>query len=129
MREELSFPTSTAYINNTAFHAYNPEVAEALQALKDEDWQVRMAAAMAIEGIGARARLAIPTLIQTLERDEKADVRKAAAEALGSVGLATTEAISALVCALDDTSDYVRWAAAKALDVFTRQSVCGETNN
>ena len=129
MREELSLPTSAAYINNAAFYAHNPEVAEALQALKDEDWQVRMAAAVAIEGIGPRAKLAVPTLIQTLERDEKADVREAAAEALGSVGQATTEAISALVGALDDKSDYVRWAAAKALDAFTRQGVSEKISN
>ncbi|MFL7791955.1 MAG: HEAT repeat domain-containing protein [Anaerolineae bacterium] len=129
MREELSLPTTAAYINNTAFYAYNPEVAEALQALKDEDWQVRVAAAVAIEGIGPRAKLAVPTLIQTLERDEKADVREAAAEALGSVGQATKETISALVGALDDKSDYVRWAAAKALDAFTRQSISGKISN
>jgi HEAT repeat protein len=129
MREEFSLPTSTAYIKNIAFYAYNPEVAEALQALKDEDWQVRMAAATAIEGIGPRASLAIPSLIQTLEEDEREDVRQAAAVALGGVGLATKEAISALVRALDDRSDYVRWAAAKALDAFTRQSVSRETCN
>jgi HEAT repeat protein len=129
MREEISLPVSAAYIKNAAFYAYSPEVAEALQALKDEDWQVRMAAATVLEGIGPRARLAVPTLIQTLEEDEREDVRQAAAEALGGVGLATTEAISALVRALDDRSDYVRWAAAKALDAFTRQGVSGGPSN
>lgn len=129
MREEIPLPISAAYIKNMAFHAYNPEVAEALQALKDEDWQVRVAAATVLEGIGPKARLAVPCLIQTLEEDERADVRQAAAEALGGVGLATPEAISALVHALDDRSDYVRWAAAKALDAFTRQGVDGKASN
>jgi hypothetical protein len=129
MREEISLPVSAAYIKNTAFYAYHPEVAEALQALKDEDWQVRMAAATALEGIGPRARLAVPSLIQALEEDEREDVRQAAAEALGGVGLATSEAISALVSALDDRSDYVRWAAAKALDAFTWQGVDGKAKN
>jgi hypothetical protein len=30
---------------------------------------------------------------------------------------------------LDDNSDYVRWAAAKALDAFTRQGVSGKASN
>ena len=123
MREKLSPPISATQVNNAVFCAHNPKVAEALQALKDKDWQVRMAAAMALEEIGPRAALAVPDLIQTLERDKREDVRRAAAEALGGVGLATREAISALVRALDDKSDYVRWAAARTLDSFTRQSV------
>jgi HEAT repeat protein len=123
MREELSPPTFATQAKSAVFHARNPQVAEALQALKDKDWQVRMAAAVALEEIGPRAARAIPALIQTLERDEREDVRRAAAEALGSVDLTTMKALSALVRALDDKSNCVRWAAARTLDSFTRQSV------
>jgi HEAT repeat protein len=123
MREEMAQLISAPPVNNAVFHTHNPKVVEALQALKDEDWQVRMAAALALEEIGPRAAPAIPALIQTLERDEREDVRRAAAEALGSVDLATMKALSALVRALGDKSNYVRWAAARTLDSFTRQSV------
>jgi HEAT repeat protein len=129
MREDLSPLISTNLAGNAALRAYNLDVSEALEALRDDDWQVRVAAAVALEGIGPRAALAAPALIQTLEKDEREDVRRAAAEALGSIGPVTTEAISALVHALDDNSDYVRWAAAKALDAFTRQGVSGKASN
>jgi hypothetical protein len=102
MREGLSPLISANLACNAALYAYNLDVSEALAA---------------------------PALIQTLEKDEREDVRRAAAEALGSIGPVTTEAISALVHALDDNSDYVRWAAAKALDAFTRQGVSVKASN
>jgi HEAT repeat protein len=76
---------------------------------------------MAIEEIGPRAAVAVPDLIQTLEKDKREDVRRAAAEALESIRPAAIEAVSALTGALEDQSAYVRWAAAKALSAITEQ--------
>jgi HEAT repeat protein len=124
---EVSPLASATLAGNAALHAYNPDVSEALQALRDADWQVRTAAAMALEEIGARAAAAIPVLIQTLEEDRREDVREAAAEALGSIKPKATEAISALTKALDDPSPYVRWAVARALNAITERGL-RETN-
>jgi HEAT repeat protein len=119
MRENRPPHTSTSFVDNAVVYTYNPAVSEALQALRDNDWQVRTAAAMALEEIGPRAIAAIPALIQTLEQDKREDVRRAAAEALGSIGPRAIEAVSALSRALEDQSAYVRWAAAKALRAIT----------
>jgi HEAT repeat protein len=105
--------------DSLALHAHIPDVSEALQALRDSDWQVRTAAATVLEEIGPRAAVAVPDLVQTLEKDKREDVRRAAAEALGSIKPMAIEAISALSRALEDQSAYVRWAAAKALDAIT----------
>jgi HEAT repeat protein len=107
--------TFAALADNVALYAHLLDVSEALQALRDNDWQVRTAAAMALEEIGPKAIEAVPVLIQTLEKDKREDVRRAAAEALGSIKPTAMEAISALTQALQDQSAYVRWAAAKAL--------------
>ena len=119
MREEVSPLASATLADNAALYAHILDVSEALQALKDNDWQVRTAAAMALEEIGPRAAVAVPDLIQTLEKDKREDVRRAAAEALGSIKPTAMEAISALTRALEDQSAYVRWAAAKALSAIT----------
>jgi HEAT repeat protein len=119
MREEISPLASTICVDNAALYAYILDVSEALQALKDNDWQVRTAAAVALEELGPRAAVAVPDLIQTLDKDKREDVRRAAAEALGSIKPTAIEAISALTRATEDQSAYVRWAAAKALNAIT----------
>jgi HEAT repeat protein len=121
MREEMSPLASTICIDNAALYTYILDVSDALQALRDDDWQVRTAAAMALEEIGPRAAVAVPDLVQTLEKDQRAEVRRAAAEALGSIKPTTIEAISALTRATEDQSAYVRWAAAKALSAITER--------
>lgn len=121
MREEVSPLVSATCADNAALYAYILDVSEALQALKDNDWQVRTAAAMALEEIGPRAAVAVPDLIQTLDKDKREDVRRAAAEALGSIKPTTIEAISALTRATEDQNAYVRWAAAKALSAITER--------
>ena len=121
MREEVSPLASAPLVENAALYTYNLDVSEALQALRDDDWQVRTAAAMALGEIGPRAAVAVPDLIQTLEKDKREDVRRAAAEALGSIKPTAIEAISVLTQALEDQSAYVRWAAAKALSAITER--------
>jgi HEAT repeat protein len=121
MREDVSPLASATLAGNAALYVHILDVSEALQALRDNDWQVRMAAAMALEEIGPRATEAVPVLIQTLEKDKKEDVRRAAAEALGSIKPTAIEVISVLTRALEDQCAYVRWAAAKALGAITER--------
>jgi HEAT repeat protein len=121
MREDRLPFTSTSLVDGVALYAYNPAVSEAIQALRDADWQVRTAAAMALEEIGPGAIAAVPTLIQTLEHDRREDVRRAAAEALGTIKPTAGEAITALTKALKDPSAYVRWAAARAMNAVTER--------
>jgi vesicle coat complex subunit len=53
-------------------------------ALKDEDPDVRMEAALTLGRIGRNATAAVPALIEAL-KDEDSDVANAAAEALKSI--------------------------------------------
>jgi len=80
------------------------------QALKNEDWQIRRAAARMLGQIGDPQ--ATPALIQALQ-DEDWRVREAAAEALGQIG--DPQATPALIQALQDKKWWVRQAAAWAL--------------
>jgi HEAT repeat protein len=90
-----------------------------IQALQDEDRDVRQAAAEALGQIGDPQ--AIPALIQALQ-DEDRDVRQAAAEALGQIG--DPQAIPALIQALQDKEGWVRRAAAQALgEIGDRQAI------
>jgi HEAT repeat protein len=99
--------------------AYGGDVLQALQALRDDDWEVRAAAAVELESIGAGAARAVPALIRVLESDKTEEVRRAAAEALGSIGPAAKEAIPVLARMLSDDDVYMRWAATKALKAIT----------
>jgi HEAT repeat protein len=84
-------------------------VALLVDALAQDDRQVRMAAAVALGRIGA-AR-AVPALIELLHAEE--DVAAVAAGALGSIG--DQDALPALFEALDHPHAAVRRAAAAAL--------------
>jgi HEAT repeat protein len=57
---------------------------EAIEALVDDDWQVRAAAATEVEVIGARAAQAVPVLIQMLAAECWVE-RRAAADALEAI--------------------------------------------
>lgn len=62
----------------------NPREVEAIEALTDDDWQVRAAAATEVEVIGARAAKAVPVLIQMLTAECWVE-RRAAADALEAI--------------------------------------------
>jgi hypothetical protein len=85
-----------------------------IQALKDEDEDVREAAAGALGKIGPGAEKAVPALIQAL-KDEDRWVREAAAGALGKIGPGAEKAVPALIQALKDYYEELREAAAGAL--------------
>ena len=79
--------------------------------IKDEDWHVRQATALAL-GVTGDAR-AVEPLIQAL-KDEEFRVRVAAASTLGIIG--DTRAVEPLTQALKDNNEDVREAAKEALE-------------
>jgi len=85
-----------------------------IEALKDERWDVRRAAATALAEMGPYARDAVPAFIEALE-DERWDVRGAAATALAEIGPDARAAVPALITPLKDERWDVRRAAAAAL--------------
>lgn len=87
---------------DTLTYLWGPQVLVA--GAKDENGQVRRAAAEALGDIGSEAVDAVPVLIQILE-DEEWSVRKAAITALGNIGPEAAEAVPALVQELRDESD------------------------
>jgi energy-coupling factor transporter ATP-binding protein EcfA2 len=80
------------------------------QVLKDKDWRIRHAAALALGQIGDPQ--ATPALIQAL-RDEEGLVRQAAALALGQIG---PPAVPPLIQALQDEDWGMCYAVAEALE-------------
>lgn len=88
---------------------------ELIQALKDKEPLVRYSAALALSYIGDRkATSATSILIQALENDSPS-VRRRAVLALGNVGKSKTT-IPALIKALGDTDESVRYSAASTLN-------------
>jgi hypothetical protein len=95
-----------------------PAVPALIQALGDSDWDVRRASAEALGKLGDPQ--AVPALIQALgmrqrrrwdsrARAHPSAVRRAAAEALVKIG---TPAVPALIQALGDRSENVRWCGS-----------------
>jgi HEAT repeat protein len=61
-------------------------VSEIIDALGDDDWQVRTAAATELEAIGAGAATAVPTLVRMWEDSTRRwGERRAAADALKAI--------------------------------------------
>ena len=85
-----------------------------IEALKDDDADVRSSAADVLGNIGAEAKAAVPALIEAL-KDDDADVRSSTAYALGNIGAEAKAAVPALVEALEDDDADVRSGAAYAL--------------
>jgi len=85
-----------------------------LDAQKDEDENVRLAAAEALWRIDPASRETVVALKRALI-DEKESVRKLGAELLGRIGPSAGEVVHALARALSDRRVSVRKAAADAL--------------
>src|SRR5262245_56751688 len=76
-------------------------VPELIGALKDEEWQARTGAAVALGLIGPEAKAAVPALIEALLEEDKY-LRGQAATALGRLGPEARAAVPALTEALQD---------------------------
>jgi HEAT repeat protein len=90
-----------------------------LSALKDKDPAARPARAAAVEAVeflGARARPAVPDLLDVLQdKGQLAPVREKAARSLGKLGGQAKDAIQPLTALLRDPDKGIRRAAADAL--------------
>jgi vesicle coat complex subunit len=95
----------------TAAQEYKELIPGLIDALKDEDSEVRQYSALSLAAIG---REALPRLIEVL-RDPNTGVRSAAAYAIGRIGPQAREAIPLLVKALKDPEAMVKRTAAEAL--------------
>jgi HEAT repeat protein len=82
-----------------------------MEALEDEDPQVVVNAINAVTP--ATGLAAVRRLGTLLKSSPHADVREAAANAMGKVG--DRESVPALVAALDDSAENVRWFAVESL--------------
>ena len=92
----------------------SPAVPALIEALKDENRQVRWRAASALGEIGPEASPAVPSLIDTLQ-DEDGYVRRIAAYALGKIGSAAVTAVPQLTGALQAQDRNLRLVATYAL--------------
>jgi HEAT repeat protein len=89
----------------------NGHVAQLMQALQDEDADVRLVAAMYLPSRNENAELSVKPLIALL-KDEHKGVRRAATEKLSAIG---APAVPALVEALADPDPRVRAGAIEGL--------------
>jgi HEAT repeat protein len=87
-----------------------------IDALSDPDTAVRLGAIRILENFGDNARMATPALKKTL-KDDNEFVRDGAVHALGKIGL-PSEVIPEITNMLNDSSMYVRIAAARVLGQF-----------
>jgi HEAT repeat protein len=92
----------------------SPAVPALIEALKNENKQVRWRAASALGAIGTEASAAVPALITTLQ-DEDEYIRRIAAYALGKIGPQASAAVPELLDALQDSDRNLRLVAAYAL--------------
>jgi HEAT repeat protein len=85
--------------------------------LEDENWDVRITAAAALERYGPAAKAAAPALAKAVNRG-KPEIRLWVIRAVVAVGPEARPAVPALVTALADPDERIRAAAAKALGKF-----------
>src|SRR5271163_3545196 len=79
-------------------------VPDLIQALKDEDWQVRNQAAVALGMIGPEVKTAVEALVDVLQDQDKY-LRSHGATALGNLGREARAAVPALTTALKDKEE------------------------
>lgn len=89
-----------------------------IEALKDEEDEVRWYSAWVLSRIGSEAKIAVPALIEAL-KDEQGEIRYLAAKALNSIDSEVEIPVSVLIEASDDNEIYVRCFAARTLKRVT----------
>lgn len=90
-----------------------------IEALKDDEGEIRWYAAWALSRIGSEAKLAVEALIEAL-KDEEGEVRILAAKALSSMESGIAIPLPVLVESLNDQEIYVRIFAARYLAKLTK---------
>jgi len=95
------------------------------EALADENWWLRAAAASGLGDMGREAAEAVPDLVGVL-KDESEWVRRNATEALGIIGPEASGAVPALGEMLRDSCSRVRHNAASALGRIGAEAVQAE---
>jgi HEAT repeat protein len=98
------------------------DVAKQISALKSEDKNARVDAAVALASSGAKAAAAVPTLIETL-KDHDPEVRRLAAYALGEIGPKASQAIPALKALLRDENREVATQVVNTLRNIDPKSI------
>ncbi|AFZ22543.1 PBS lyase HEAT-like repeat protein,HEAT repeat protein [Cylindrospermum stagnale PCC 7417] len=92
----------------------SPAVPSLIEALKNQDHNLRWHAASILGDLGAEAAPAVPALTAALQ-DEDGQVRLYATLALGNIGTAAKAAVPSLIAALQDKEQYVRIYVPSAL--------------
>ncbi|HLW65353.1 MAG TPA: HEAT repeat domain-containing protein [Gemmataceae bacterium] len=104
-------PSSPPVPLRSAAQEYKELLPGLIEALKDDDSEVRQFAALALAAIG---REALPALMEAL-KDTNKEERSAAAYAIGRIGPQARESIPLLVKTLKDPEPMVKRSAAEAL--------------
>ncbi|MDZ8188886.1 MAG: HEAT repeat domain-containing protein [Nostoc sp. ChiSLP02] len=99
---------------DTLVNIGSPAVPSLIEALKNQDRNLRWHAASVLGDLGAEAAPAVPALSAALQ-DEDAQVRLYATLALGNIGTAAKPAVPSLMAALQDKEQYVRIYVPSAL--------------
>lgn len=97
-------------------------VPDLIEALQDEESQVRWYAAWALTKMGLEAKAAVPALIEALQ-DEQGEVRQLAAKALSRMGAEFEIPASVLEEAVTDTEKDVRRFAQRALALVANEAI------
>ena len=92
----------------------SPAVPSLIEALKNQDHNLRWHAASVLGDLGTEAAPAVPALTTALQ-DEDGQVRLYATLALGNIGTAAKAAVPSLMAALQDKEQYVRIYVPSAL--------------
>lgn len=121
------FRKSLKYLIKTEDSLFHPDTAgmpseqkpvtELINELKAASPERQIAALWALDDYGAKARSAVPEILECATRGET-PVRASAINILPHVGGETPEAISCLLEALDESEMELRYAAARALGQY-----------
>lgn len=107
---------SATYLASKALARIRPPAVKPLiAALDHESERTRYHTLWALQEMGPAAQQAVPTLRESLLRDEEYMVRQHAAWTIAEIGDFSTETVAALVAAMGDDKNVVRCAAAEAL--------------
>ena len=105
----------TAFIVGELAEGATPAIPALLKNLEDENWKVRLIAAMALGNAHVEPELCIPALLLTFT-DTNALVRMRALDSLLRFGSARKEIVAAIIQALKDPDPAVRISALEALE-------------